>query len=165
MSNHITWHNVIFLIFFNAQHALCIWHIDKNFVKNCKSSFDDEESWKAFFKHWHNVMYAEIETIYEEIWKSLQNKYEKNYWSAVNYLRDELLTRWVSRIMKCFINKTLSFDNTTTSKAEDEHSQLKRALKSSVEDLKKMIKIIELMLKNQKNWVFDCSWRSEDARF
>jgi hypothetical protein len=44
----------------------------------------------------------------------------------------------------------LSFDNTTISRAEDEHSQLKRALKSSVEDLKKMIKVIELMLKNQR---------------
>jgi hypothetical protein len=44
----------------------------------------------------------------------------------------------------------LSFDNIITSKAEDEHSQLKQALKSSVEDLKKMIKIIELMLKNQR---------------
>ncbi len=85
--------NVIFLIFSNAQHALCTWHVDKNVVKNCKSSFDDEESWKIFYKHWHDVMYAEIETIYKEIWKSLQNKYEKNYWSAVNYLRDELLTR------------------------------------------------------------------------
>jgi hypothetical protein len=44
----------------------------------------------------------------------------------------------------------LSFDNTTISRAEEEHSKLKRALKSSVEDLKKMIKIIELMLKNQR---------------
>jgi hypothetical protein len=44
----------------------------------------------------------------------------------------------------------LSFNNITISKAEDEHSQLKRALKSSVEDFKKMIKVIELMLKNQK---------------
>jgi hypothetical protein len=44
----------------------------------------------------------------------------------------------------------LSFDNTITTRTEDEHAQLKRALKSFVDDLKKMIKIIELMLKNQK---------------
>jgi hypothetical protein len=44
----------------------------------------------------------------------------------------------------------LSFDNIIISRVEDEHSQLKQALKSFVEDLKKMIKIIELMLKNQR---------------
>jgi hypothetical protein len=30
--------NAISFIFSNAQHALCIWHVDKNVIKNCKSS-------------------------------------------------------------------------------------------------------------------------------
>jgi hypothetical protein len=44
----------------------------------------------------------------------------------------------------------LSFDNIIISRIEDKHAQLKQALKSFVVDLKKMIKIIELMLKNQR---------------
>jgi hypothetical protein len=44
----------------------------------------------------------------------------------------------------------LSFDNTTISRAEDEHVRLKRNLESSTGDLKKVVSVIELMLKNQR---------------
>ncbi len=45
----------------------------------------------------------------------------------------------------------LSFGNIITSRGEDDHAKLKRALKSSVEDLKKMITVIELLLKNERS--------------
>ncbi len=45
----------------------------------------------------------------------------------------------------------LSSDNIIISKAEEEHALLKRSLRSSVEDLNKIIKIIELMLKNPRS--------------
>jgi hypothetical protein len=44
----------------------------------------------------------------------------------------------------------LSFDNTIISRAEDEHARLKRALETSTSDLKKVINVIELMLKNER---------------
>jgi hypothetical protein len=50
--------NVIAIVFFNAQHVFCIWHVNKNVLKNCRSFFDDEESWTSFFKDWQKVMYA-----------------------------------------------------------------------------------------------------------
>jgi vacuolar-type H+-ATPase subunit E/Vma4 len=43
----------------------------------------------------------------------------------------------------------LSFNNITTSQAEEEHARLKRVLKTSTRDLKKMINVIELILKNE----------------
>ncbi len=45
----------------------------------------------------------------------------------------------------------LSFDNIITSRDEDDHVKLKRVLKSSIEDLKKMITIIELFLKIERS--------------
>jgi hypothetical protein len=48
----------------------------------------------------------------------------------------------------------LSFDNNFTSHVEDAHSKLKRALKIFIDDLKKIINVIELILKNEKTKYF-----------
>lgn len=69
----------------------------------------------------------------------------------MDYLRNELLARWKTRIIKCFTNKILSFDNTTTSRAEEDHAKLKRSLKTSIEDLRKIVNVIELLLKNERS--------------
>jgi hypothetical protein len=68
----------------------------------------------------------------------------------MNYLRNNLLLSWKTRIIKCFINKMLLFDNIITSRVEKEHFKLKRALRTSIDDLKKMINVIKLVLKNEK---------------
>ena len=44
--------------------------------------FDDQGSWKAFFDHWHQVMYAVIETEYEIAWKVLQDHCEEDHWNT-----------------------------------------------------------------------------------
>jgi hypothetical protein len=45
----------------------------------------------------------------------------------------------------------LSFENTIISRAEDDHAKLKRSLESSTDNLKKVINVIELLLKNQRS--------------
>jgi hypothetical protein len=45
----------------------------------------------------------------------------------------------------------LSFDNIIISRDKDDHVKLKRVLKSSIENFKKMITIIKLLLKNEKS--------------
>ncbi len=147
--------NAISSIFSTIQHALCLWHVDKNVLKNCKRFFDDNESWKMFFDQWHKIMYVSIEMKFEKNWRILKSKYDiENHWSIVNYLKEELINRWKTRIVKCFTNKMLSFDNITTSRDEDDHFKLKRVLKSFVENLKKMITIIEMLLKNERSKYF-----------
>ena len=80
-------------VFPNTNHGLCLWHVDKNVLKTCNPQFDTHEVWTAIYDHWHRVMYASSEAIYEEEWKSLQEKYEGDYWSVIFYLREELLRR------------------------------------------------------------------------
>ncbi len=58
--------NAISSIFSTIQHALCLWHVDKNVLKNCKRFFDDNESWKTFFDQWHKIMYVSIEMKFEK---------------------------------------------------------------------------------------------------
>jgi hypothetical protein len=45
----------------------------------------------------------------------------------------------------------LSFENIIISRFEEEHAKLKRALETFTEDLKKMINVIELILKNERS--------------
>jgi replicative superfamily II helicase len=45
----------------------------------------------------------------------------------------------------------LSFENITISRFEGEHAKLKRALKTFIEDLKKVVNVIELILKNERS--------------
>jgi hypothetical protein len=70
--------NVMAVVFSDSQHVLCIWHVDKNVLKNCRSYFADQDFWTRFFDDWHKVMYASFETEYESAWTSLQSKYEKD---------------------------------------------------------------------------------------
>ncbi len=51
--------------------------------------------------------------------------------------------------VKCYINRVLHFDITTTSRDENEHATLKCQLETSKNDLKSMIENINLLLINE----------------
>jgi hypothetical protein len=111
-------------------------------------------------------MYVSIEMKFEENWRILKSKYNiENHWSIVNYLKEELISRWKTRIIKCFINKMLSFDNIITSRDEIDHAQLKRVLRTFVEDLKKNNYSYWASSEEWKIEVSYCSRRSKDTLF
>ena len=41
--------NDVLIVFPRTANLLCIWHIEKNILKNCKSHFDKEEDWRDFY--------------------------------------------------------------------------------------------------------------------
>ncbi len=53
-------------VFSRSLHLLCMWHINKNVLINCRKHFNTEESWQAFYKTWHLIMYVKIEAKYED---------------------------------------------------------------------------------------------------
>lgn len=118
-------------VFPSTKHALCLWHVDKNVLTNCKPSFDTEESWQAFYDDWHGVLYGATEPIFEAKWAEFQAKYEPDYWFAVDYLRNDLIAIWKEKVIKCYANKLCHFGNTTTSRAEGGHAKIKRQLNNS----------------------------------
>jgi hypothetical protein len=67
----------------------------------------------------------------------------------VKYLIDTYIRDHRRRFVKTYINQVLHFETTMSSRSEIEHSQLKRYLRASTDDLKTMIDSISLMLKNQ----------------
>ena len=54
-----------------------------------------------------------------------------------------------SKFVKCFTNRVLHFNTTTTSRNEGEHATLKKHLGTSTGDLKTVVDGIELLLNNQ----------------
>ena len=41
--------NAIHIVFPRTMNLLCIWHIEKNVLRNCKGHFEKEEDWFTFF--------------------------------------------------------------------------------------------------------------------
>jgi hypothetical protein len=42
--------NAISVVFPEAENLLCIWHINKNILKNCLNKFDKREQFDYFFE-------------------------------------------------------------------------------------------------------------------
>lgn len=64
------------MVFSQAEHGLCIWHVDINDFANCKLLFDTKETWKAFYDDWYKVLYASIELLFETKWADFKAKYD-----------------------------------------------------------------------------------------
>lgn len=68
---------------------------------------------------------------------------------CVDYLNDTYVSFFRHRFIKCYINKILHFDTTTTSRGEGGHAVLKRQLGSSSGNLKTVVDGINLLLVNE----------------
>ncbi len=49
-----------------ASHLLCLWHMNKNVMANCKKLFEDEELWEEFYRESHPVVYVYTEQEFTE---------------------------------------------------------------------------------------------------
>ena len=135
-------------IFPAAKHLLCLWHINKNVVSNCKKAFDSD-GWLEFNSTWQGVLYANTEEVFEEKWAAMEIKYHDN-WLAMDYLRDEIINPHKEKVVRCYTNQVMHFGNTATSRAESQHKRLKGFLHSSTGDLRKVVDAISLLLVNER---------------
>jgi hypothetical protein len=136
-------------IFSDANHFLCLWHINTNVLANCKRDFADKDGWNAFFDLWKKIMYSSSEKKYSKTWRKFCQTYNSFHSNRVEYLKFIYINEFNHRFVKCFINWVLHFNTTTSSRDESEHAMLKRRLRSSIEDLKTMMNDINLLLINE----------------
>jgi hypothetical protein len=127
------------------NHFLCFWHINNNVLINCKKNFN-KEKWTIFFAEWKKITYAQTEQTFWELWRQFSIKYNDR--NVMKYLIIIYIIH-VKHFVKCYINRALHFDITTTSRDESEHAILKRQLETSKNDLKSMIEDIDLLLINE----------------
>ncbi len=130
------------------SHMLCIWHINKNVLANCRKSFDDQEAWTIFFALWKNVIYTSSKQDFWIEWSKIVDDYSAFHQECVDYLTFIYINHR-RHFAKCYINRILHFDTTFTSRDEKEHVVLKRRLEFSTNDLKTVIDAINLLLINE----------------
>jgi hypothetical protein len=134
--------------FSRINHLLCIWHINKNVVTNCKRSFNKKE-WDVFFTEWNTIVYALLKQLLWELWDRFSVKYsDHDNDHVVKYLIIIYITH-VQRFAKCFSNRILHFNTTITSRDERRHAVMKRQLRTLTDDLKIVINEISLILINE----------------
>jgi transposase-like protein len=55
--------NAISVVFPEAKNLLCIWHINKNILKNCLNKFYKREQFDNFMKYINQLLQSSTETI------------------------------------------------------------------------------------------------------
>lgn len=95
-------------------------------------------------------MYVSIEAIYKTVWNSLQEIYESHL-IAIQYLHEIWIRLYKRKFIKCYMNQILHFNNNAILRSKDDHAMLKRNLRFNINNLKKIVDCIDLMLLNQRN--------------
>lgn len=120
-------------VFPQKKHLLCLWHINKNVLINCRPWFEGEdEKWKEFLAAWKTVLYAKTEEAFDEVWNAMQLKYDDDLVPML-YLQD-LVRNHKEKIIKCFTDRVQHFGNTSTSRSEGSHPKSKMEFKSSTSE-------------------------------
>ncbi|CAG8666746.1 18842_t:CDS:2, partial [Racocetra persica] len=57
--------NVIKTVFPESKNLLCIWHIEKNVLVNCRRYFQTDIEWSTFMKSWSTLIKSKTETDFE----------------------------------------------------------------------------------------------------
>jgi zinc finger SWIM domain-containing protein 3 len=124
-----------------TKHALCLWHLMKNVVKNLNGTLGFK--WAEFIKCFYQCLdkYDEDEFLAE--WNLLKIKYPL----ASKYLlkMDKNLARWAP----CYNRKLFMADMSTTGRGESMNSLMKGYMDSTV-SLTKFLKAFESALDQRK---------------
>ena len=130
-------------------NILCVWHINRNVLKNCKAAFETQEEWTELVDAWHSIVYAPTPAEHEEAWQSLEIKYRDEHEEEVEYLRQGWLDDYKERFCKARTNVVIHFNTLTTSRVEGGHRVLKSVLKFSTGDLMTVVDRLETLLEGQ----------------
>jgi hypothetical protein len=81
--------NAIPAVFPNTKHLICIWHISKNILANCKPFFCgiDESMWDNFIRDWNIIVESKTEDIYNINWEVFKLNYFSISALAVDYIQ------------------------------------------------------------------------------
>ena len=113
-----------------------------------------DEEWIQFETAWFHCLAAKSRREYNLRWAAFIDVYAFSAVEAVEYLHDNWQGIWTSRIATFGTNTTLHLFNTSTSRVEGFHTQLKQQLKVSTRDLRTVINNTSVLLQRQKARLF-----------
>ena len=98
---------------------LCIWHINKNILKNCLNKFDKREQSDYFMKEVRQLLCSSTETSFNDSLVEFRNKFSKSG-GADEYIISNVVPL-KKFIVPAWNNSVRNFGNTGTSCAEGQH--------------------------------------------
>ncbi|KAL6506563.1 hypothetical protein OROGR_024744 [Orobanche gracilis] len=60
------------VVFPSASNLLCVWHIEKNILSNCKPPFEEKEQWDEFLIAWNKIVYSTTEEAFGRAWDEIE---------------------------------------------------------------------------------------------
>ncbi|CAG8694673.1 13890_t:CDS:2 [Cetraspora pellucida] len=153
--------NALNITFLSSANLLCLWHINKNIMKNCKSRFETVNEWQAFLSECNNVVYSQTEDEFNIKWENFLNTYT-NKPHIINYLK-EIWMPWKEKFVKAWTNKFFHLGATITSRVESTHATIKTYLHTLAGALYDVHVKISLAVENQKKEI-DTMIASEKIR-
>jgi hypothetical protein len=139
--------NAISVVFPEATNLLCIWHINKNVLKNCLNKFDTREQFGNFMKEINQLLFSSTETSFNDLLIEFRSKFS-NSRGADEYIINNVVPL-KKFIVHAWTNSVRHFGNTATSRAEGQHRVIKEYFKSSTGDLLTAVDNLRLSSKNQ----------------
>jgi MULE transposase domain len=122
--------NAIGIVFPNTVNLLCIWHINKNILANCKKRFTDEK-WEEFMKQWNMCCSSDTELKFQHNWGLLLEKADA---ATICYIEENWMVH-KTKFLNIYTNKFQHMGSTATSRAEGSHSVIKKFILNSYGDL------------------------------
>ncbi|KAG5551462.1 hypothetical protein RHGRI_009772 [Rhododendron griersonianum] len=141
--------NAIKVVFPTTTNLLCVWHIEKNILTNCKPRFARQEDWTTFLSIWNQVISSQNEELFEQAWNFFELLYKEKQ-EVLSYIRRTWLP-FKEKFVKGWTDKCLHFGNRASSRAEGAHSKLKKYLLVSTGDLQEVKNKICLAIENEFN--------------
>ncbi|KAB2615708.1 protein FAR1-RELATED SEQUENCE 5-like [Pyrus ussuriensis x Pyrus communis] len=139
--------NAIRIVFPSTSNLLCVWHIEKNILANCKAYFEEEVDWIDFISTWTILIQSPNETSFNEAWSRFEVKYKER-----KFVLKYILSTWLpykEKFVSAWSEKVTHFGNCVTSRAEGAHATLKKYLQVSTRGLREVKEKICLAIENQ----------------
>ncbi|XP_050365479.1 protein FAR-RED ELONGATED HYPOCOTYL 3-like [Argentina anserina] len=135
------------IVFPMTPNLLCIWHIEKNILANCRGMFKDDADWDAFMSSWIALIRSWDVSTFNEAWNHFKIEY-KDYASVVSYI-DNTWLPWKEMFVFAWTGQIMHFGNGVTSRVEGAHGTLKKYLQVSTGGLREVKENICLVIQNQ----------------
>ena len=140
--------NSIARVFPVCKNILCMWHINKNVLANCKARFSDDE-WEEFLQRWNVLVSSSSLDIFNATLDAFKDTYKASHQDVWNYIN----TTWISqkeKFVACFVDRFPHFGSACTSRVEGNHYVLKLYIRVGTLHLWLAAKRISMMLANQR---------------
>ncbi|GLT93672.1 hypothetical protein SLE2022_114520 [Rubroshorea leprosula] len=139
--------NAIQVVFPSATNLLCVWHIEKNILSNCKRHFEAQEDWDAFMSSWNGVIRSSSEIDFEKNWRLFEELYKERR-EVLTYIEKTWLP-FKEQFVDAWAEKFPHFRHRVFSRAEGAHAKLKAYLQVSTADFRQVKEKICLAITNE----------------